>query len=160
MIDFKRVVKTGVVSGIINGIISAIPLTIMIIFLTDTYPSVYEMGTYQNGFLIILIIYLVTTGIGILIGLVTVTIFTSIYAIIYKWIPGSTSVIKGIILALIAWLILSVGFGYTELISSMQNYLANISVRLITWLVVGILVGIFWDKFKTDISLKKISIIT
>ena len=84
---------------------------------------------------------------GVIIGL----IIGLIYAAAYHVIPGSSSIIKGLVVALLLWLILSIlpililGSYLTGSYSS--TFELAILNGLILYLFFGFLLGLFWDRF-------------
>lgn len=150
MADFGRGIKAGIVSGIIYGIISVIFGAITAVIYWETILSNYAGITVgaadMMGVIGFLIPILAIAGIigGIIFGL----IFGLIYAAIYNSLPGSTSVMKAIVLALIGWVLLSLGMGYGNLaVDTMYYVVGNVIFGLIGWIIWGYLLGVFWDKF-------------
>lgn len=90
-------------------------------------------------------------------GIIGGLIFGLIYAAIYNSLPGSSSVAKGIVLAIIFWLILSVGIGFVVSgIFGMTYYILNsIIIGLIGSIIWGYLLGKFWDKYSGQPIIQK-----
>ena len=65
------------------------------------------------------------------------------------WSYAPASVMKGIILSLIFWVIFSLALGYTSIAVYGMEYFAvnNVVMGLITSVIWGFLLGKFWDKF-------------
>jgi len=142
MKDFGRGVKVGVCTGIIYGIISPIFLLI-----SGEYNYLYS--TTSGNFLVIIWVF-GTLIYGIIFGIIYGLIFGLIYAAVYDKIPGTSSTVKGIILSLLLWLIFSFStfMFITSLPISRSTYDNTIIITLLGFLLLGFLVGVFWDKFK------------
>ena len=155
MAEYGRGAKAGIFAGIIYAIISAILGAIVIFAFKDAIMENAEQALIDAGItgtdvgsLIVFIIPAMIFGIiigGIIFGL----IFGLIYAAVYNSLPGSTSIKRGIVLSIIAWLIFSVGFGYINIASlGIAYYLINsIIIGFITWAIWGYFLGHFWDRF-------------
>ena len=150
MADFGRGIKAGIVSGIIYGIVSVILGIITAVIYWETILGNYAGITVSTadmmgviGFLIPILAISAIIG-GIIFGI----IFGLIYAAIYNSLPGSSSVMKAIVLSLIGWLILSLGMGYGNLaVDTMYYVVNNVIFGLIGWIIWGYLLGVLWDKF-------------
>ena len=135
MADLNRGLKAGAVSGVIYGIVGEVTKGII---------SSLSWGNEIPFYVFFMAIWGAIPGLilGIIIGL--------IYAVTYKSLPGTTSMVKGIIISIFSWLIFSLLFQY--IISYGRFYLSEyrqrtIMVDLILFLFFGILLGVFWDKF-------------
>ncbi len=150
MADFVRGIKAGIVSGIIYGIISAILGLLIIMVYWQTLMGglgVFFMGTDMMA---VFMFMLPSLFIGAIVaGIIGGIIFGLIYAAIYNSLPGSTSVMKGIVLSLLFWIIFSLALGYTSMTVYGMEYFAvnNVVIGLITSVIWGFLLGKFWDKF-------------
>jgi len=134
MSDLSIGLKAGAVSGVIYGVVLLVTQEII-----SRLSGGYKLSYYVFTYAIPGAIY------GLIFGIITGLIF----GVSYKSIPGTTSMIKGIIFSIFAWLIVSF-FRYT--INYSHFYLSEhlqrtIMVDLIIFIFFGILLGIFWDKF-------------
>lgn len=155
MAELGRWAKAGIVAGIFYAILSAILGAIVIFIFKETIMEYAEEALINVGItgtdvesLLVFIFPAMIFGIiigGIIFGL----IFGLIYAALYNSLPGSTSVAKAIILSIIAWLIFSVGLGYSNIASFGIAYyvIGSIVIGIITWIIWGYLLGRFWDRF-------------
>lgn len=142
-------IKAGVVSGAIYGIILA-PFTYLeLILFKEEFMSMIILPpgssiTAEQAFNFALLIGpIIVFIVGIILGL----IFGIIYGWAYDKIPGKTSIIKGIIFGLILWFILSVLLGLGNLWYSITYYLYGLGVGLIEYLIFGVLLGFFYNRF-------------
>lgn len=138
MAEYGRGIKAGVVAGIIYGII----LTVLVAALAEAimpgfWGVVSTAGAGLTGAVIGIFAVMLIIG-----GAIGGLIFGAVYAAAYGSLPGS-SVVKGIIIAIIFWLVFSVGLNY----SYVSRYPAYAGIGLVSSLVWGALVGVFWDKF-------------
>lgn len=131
MVDFFRGIKAGLIAGLSYGIISEI------FFLTRyTYYS-------PLSFFFVLISVIFTMFWGLILGCV----FGLIFAALYDKIPGTNSIIKGITLSTLFWLIFSVlivGF----IFYSNNNSTNDTIFSLLAYIIFGFFVGFIWDKSK------------
>ena len=150
MAEFGRGIKAGIVSGVIYAIVSAIVLSIVVFAVFDWLLSSYTgtgFGYFMMGsFGATVIITGIVIG-TIIWGIIAGIIFGLIYAAVYNSLPGSTSGMKGIVLAIIAWLIFSVGLGWGSIVFGYTYFAITIITGLILWIFWGYLLGKFWDKF-------------
>ena len=143
-------IKAGVVSGLIYGIFLAPLIYLELILFKEEYMSMIIASltsssiTPEEAYNITLLIGPILVFImGIILGL----IFGIIYGWAYNRIPGRTSIIKGIIFGLILWFILSVLLGLGNLWYSVTYYLYGLGVGLIEYLIFGVLLGFFYNRF-------------
>ena len=136
MVDLNRGLKAGAVSGVIYGVAGPIINGLIYSF----------SWRYGSPF------YLFLNAIwGIIPGLILGIIIGLIFAATYKLIPGTTSMVKGIIISIFFWLIFSLLLQY--IFSYGSFYLSEsrqiiIMLDLILYVFFGILLGVFWDKFE------------
>ncbi len=146
MTDYGRGAKAGVVAGIPYGIISGILYFLVIQAMAPGYWT--SMAAANVSMMIKASMIVMSIISGIIGGL----IFGVIYAAVYDPLPGDSSVVKGIILSLLFWLILGVGLGYSG-ISQISQVAgtgaagAYLAVGLVSSLIWGALVGKLWDSF-------------
>jgi hypothetical protein len=160
--DFDRGIKAGVVTGIIYLVISAIlgaiyqnnPLSFPHFILgTGLTPLFTWRSLTDPSFVISLLIQYIGRGI----------VFGVVFAALYNFLPGTTSVKKGVVLSAFLYIIALVGAIYTTPgwptegntidgiyyigtlnLSSLGLALAGI----ISALVFGVLTGFLWDRFR------------
>lgn len=154
MAEFGRGAKAGVIAGIIYGIIAAILSLIIIVVMWETILDVASkasgvtISAVDMGGLIGFMAPFIFIG-AIIGGIIFGLIFGLIYAAIYRSLPGSTSIMKAIVLSFIAWLIFSLGLGYSSIATYGTSYYiaSNVVVGLVSWIIWGALMGIMWDRF-------------
>ena len=153
MADFGRGIKAGIISGIIYGIIIGIFSAIVSFIMWDTISAAYDdviSGFGFGGLIEFTLEGQIINGFigGIIYGIIFGLIFGLIYAAVYNSLPGSTSIMKGIVLMLIVWLILSVGLGYLSIdLFGTTYYIVSLITGLIGSIIWGFLLGKFWDKY-------------
>lgn len=144
MADLIRGLKAGILSGIIWGILNAIISSFIFAIMIKSY-------SYFNP-----IMGLLSLPFGIISGIIVGVILGLIYSAGYNILPGSSSIIKGISLMLILWVIFSVVIGnifslqYNETFTN--YYEMNLISSLITYIIFGYLIGLLWDKYKSRIG--------
>lgn len=149
MAEFGRGIKAGIVAGIIYGILLGVLFGVVLTALVGTVPTGMENIPGMENISITVgalgaavLIPMMIVG-GIFFGI----IFGAIYAAVYGSLPGGTSVKKGIVFSIILWLLTSVGY-YGMLALAGTAAIAVFAVLgLISSLIWGALVGVFWDKF-------------
>ncbi|ODS38346.1 MAG: hypothetical protein A7316_08245 [Candidatus Altiarchaeales archaeon WOR_SM1_86-2] len=102
-----------------------------------------------------MVITLVFSAIG---GVIVGVIFGLIYAAAYGMLPGKTPIAKGIVIGIIVFIVrLLFAFGIEALISSFMGMNVKISgvyealnyvSTLVTSLIFGYLLGMFWVRFE------------
>ena len=140
MADLVRGIKAGAIAGVVYGAISGVVGPLLIYSMQE---SMYGYSSSMPLYLIFSIPWAIIWGavLGLIIGL--------IYAALYAKIPGSSSIVKAMTVILLLWLIFSVGFGYITS-SYSRYYEMNMISGLITYVIFGFLLGMFWDRFKGD----------
>jgi hypothetical protein len=162
MADFDRGIKAGVVTGIIYLAISAIlgaiyqnnPLSFPHFILgTGLTPLFTWRSLADPSFVISLFIQYIGRGIA----------FGAVFAALYNFLPGTTSVKKGVVLSAFLYIIALVGAIYTTpgwptdgtIIDGIYYIgtldLSSLSLALagiISALVFGALTGFLWDRFR------------
>ncbi|MDH5783723.1 MAG: hypothetical protein OEZ35_08715 [Candidatus Bathyarchaeota archaeon] len=149
MVEVGRGLKAGVVSGVIYGVVNAI---VNIIVMGVIFPSVFPEFFVQVFGFVEMIILVVLFVAGLIAGATIGLIFGFIFAVLYKELPGRTSVIKGAIFSIVLWVILgltmqlaatSVGWPPSE-----ARFLVSIPIMISlgTSILLGILLGYFWDR--------------
>jgi len=78
-------------------------------------------------------------------GAIIGVIFGTIYAAAYTHLPGTKSILKGISIGIVWWLVMGLGLSYC--LGTVINAYHIVS-SLISALVWGVLVGFFWDRYK------------
>ena len=170
MADLGRGVKAGVVAGIIMGLIGGIiAAALMMTVFHDEYVIMYQAAIEQSiaesgGEMPMsadeMVNMAMTVGaVGILIaapimGGIFGLIFGLIYAVLYDKIPGKTPIAKGLVVG-VSYFILGILIGLVssalfaqgvEISSAVQG--ANYVTSLLTSLIFGYLLGMFWIKFE------------
>jgi len=160
MADFRRGIKAGLATAGIYLAISTILGVIYYIFLSvphflhGTGLSLFTWGALMHpSSVIILLFQYVVRGI----------VFGAVFAALYHYLPGTKSVIKGVVLSAFVWILSAVGFIYMTPgwpidggttwtycgggaidLSSIWPALAGI----ISALVFGALTGFLWNRFR------------
>ncbi len=135
MTDLSKGLKAGAVSGVIYGAVG------------EVIKSIIASLSWGYG----IHYYVFFSAIwGAIYGLILGIIVGLIFAVAYKSLPGTTSMVKGIIISIFSWLIVSFLFQY--IINYRRSYFSEyyqraIMVDLIFFIFFGFLLGIFWDKF-------------
>jgi len=149
MVEIGRGVKAGVVSGVIYGVVNAIVnIVVMGVIFPSVFPEFFVQIFGPVEMIILVALFVVGLAAGATIGL----IFGFIFAILYEELPGKTSVIKGSMFSIVLWVILgltlqlgatSVGWPPPE-----ARFLLSvpIMISLGTSILLGILLGYFWDR--------------
>ena len=133
MTDFKRGMTAGAKAGAVFGIIFSI------------LGIVYAYATLEPGYVIV-----TERAIGLVIGYIIAgaivgAIFGAIYAAAYGSLPGAKSILKGLSLGILWWIVVGLGLAYL-LGTGVDIY--NAVSGLISALIWGALIGFFWDKYK------------
>ncbi len=137
MAEFVRGIKAGIIAGIIYGIANIM----LMVGLTEViYPGYWALAGAAGATEMVIGIFTVT---AIISGIIGGLIFGAIYAAAYDSLPSS-SIVKGIIVAIILWLIFSVALNY----GTIGTYPIIAVFGLISSLIWGAFVGVFWDKFE------------
>lgn len=129
MADLIRGVIAGFVAGTVCGMISAIYDMVYIMIVWGTTIDLW--GVIFIGMFAIIPASLV----GLVFGLV--------YAAAYKFLPGSTSMKKGMTFSVIFWLIYCVISGGV-LLSIIQGYLPDWVALLVNSVIVGFIFSLIW----------------
>ncbi len=133
MAEFKRGATAGLRAGVIFGVILAI---MGVVYVYATLAPGYIIRTERVIGLII--------GYAIAGGIVGI-IFGAIYATAYKHLPGGKSILKGLSLGIVWWIVVGLGIGYI-LGNAIDAY--YVATSLISALIWGSLIGFFWDRYK------------
>ena len=123
-IDVEKGVKVGIVAGIVNGIIFSIIYMILGI-------KEFPIALMSFGYLVTSLIIYVVNG----------AIFGLIYDFLYDYIPTKTNIKKGIILSIIGWVLVR----FMPFRSLMIERPLIIVQSLSSFLLLGVLVGMFWN---------------
>lgn len=139
MADFKRGMTAGAKAGVVFGIIFSI------------LGIAYTYATLEPGYVIV-----TERAIGLVIGYMIAgaivgAIFGAIYAAAYNSLPGAKSILKGLSLGIVWWIVVGLGIAY--LLGTEINIYNAVS-SLISALIWGALIGFFWDKYKA-VPIKK-----
>lgn len=133
MAEFKRGMTAGAKAGVIFGIILSI------------LGVVYTYATLEPGYVIV-----TERAIGLVIGYaiagaIVGAIFGTIYAAAYNHLPGAKSILKGLSLGIVWWIVVGLGLAY--LLGTVIDIYHAVS-SLISALIWGSLIGFFWDRYK------------
>jgi hypothetical protein len=164
MADFKRGIKAGVAAAAVYLIIAVI---LAVIGRTFWYPGnfIYAAGLGISPgftdfpFVIYSIIY------SILSYMIRGIIFGAVFAALYNYLPGGTSIVKGVVLSAFLWIIAVIqaiyttpgwawyadGFSGSGTYYSGMISLSSVGLALagiISALVFGTLVGAIWNRLK------------
>lgn len=137
MADFSRGVIAGFVAGIVCGAISSI-YTMM--FIAIVFTVMWDLwGTLFFGMIAILPVSLVSLVFGL------------VYAAAYNFLPGSTSVKKGVVFSVIFWLIYYVILGSLPFMHGwmMQTFTRGLYLHgwfgfVVHSVIVGLILSLLW----------------
>ncbi|UCD13347.1 MAG: zinc ribbon domain-containing protein [Thermoplasmatales archaeon] len=135
MADLGKGLKAGAVAGVIYGAVGEVIKQIVYSLSWGDRIYYYVFFSAIPGAIYGLIL-------GIIIGL--------IFAVAYKSLPGTTSIVKGLIISIFSWLIFSFLFQYIIIYYRFyfsERYQITIIADLILFIFFGFLLGVFWDKF-------------
>jgi hypothetical protein len=144
-------VKAGVVAGLVYGIVLAIlsyftvisEKSIIISSLTKNLPANSPFTPEQLYGIVVL-----ATPIVVLIGgIIGGIIVGAIYGRLFERIPGGNSTVRGLLVGIALWFVLSVLGGLGNLQYGVETYLSGIGVGLISALLFGFLLGYFYGRF-------------
>ena len=157
MADFKRGIKAGVATGGVYIVISAILAAIDPEFLdiTDIYAAGLTPFVFAvDSFVVSLLVNHVLRGI----------IFGAVFAALYNFLPGVSSIVKGMVLSLFLWIVSVIEVIYTTpgwptdemIVGGAYYYSGTISLSsvglalagIISALAFGALTGFLWDRFR------------
>ena len=170
MADLGRGVKAGIVAGVIMGLIGGvITVALMMTVFHDEYAMMYqaiaEQTIAESGEEMPMDVdeftgMMMTIGVvGVLImspiiGAVIGVIFGLIYAALYDKLPGKTPIVKGLVIGM-AYFVIAILLGLVssaifaadiEISATVQG--VDYIVNLLTALIFGYLLGVFWIKFE------------
>jgi len=147
MFDYNRGAKAGGIAGIIIGAIGAILSFAIVILFKDSFPEISRINIDTTGYMVA---FMVFCWDRIIWGIVSGGIFGIIYAAVYNKLPGSSSLKKGIVFAIIYWIIIGIIVCFL-LTSSQENmyefYVQSVGLGLVTSLIWGALTGKLWDRY-------------
>lgn len=90
---------------------------------------------------------------SILYGIIGGAIFGAIYGAVYDSLPSASSVVKGIVLSIIWWLVFGIAINYGQLATiPVVATMVLVALSLLSAIVWGTLVGFFWDKFGEKVA--------
>lgn len=147
MAQIIRGIKAGGFAGIVFGLTYMIVAGITSLAYYDIYSKYFTMIIPEITRSSVIALALSAIIAGLIAGIVVGIIFGVIYAISYDYLPGTTSMKKGVQLAVVLWLIFDIFIEYFIFSSSMEFYiLNNIVIGFFSSIIWGIAVGTFWDK--------------
>lgn len=129
--------KRGVISGAKAGVVYGIIIAIIGIVYTYTQLAPGQFVVIERA-IVLVIGYAIA---GAIVGV----IFGAIYAAAYSRLPGAKSIVKGISIGIVWWLVVGLGLAYC--LGTVINAYQIVS-SLISALIWGVLVGFFWDRYK------------
>jgi len=144
-------VKAGVVAGVVYGIVLGILSYFTVISeksriitaLTNSLPPNQPFTPEQLYGIVLLVTPVLLTIGGVIGGLIV----GALYGKLFERIPGGSATVKGILVAIVLWLILSVVGGIGNIQYGAATYLSGIGVGLISALAFGFLLGYFYGRF-------------
>jgi hypothetical protein len=155
--DFKRGIIAGIITGIIYVAISAILAAIdpEFLYITDIYAAgLTPFMSAVDSFVVTALFNHVVRGI----------IFGAVFAALYGFLPGRSSIAKGILLSLFFWVVTVIevvyrtpGWPTDEAVTGGVYYyggtisLSSLSLALagiISAVVFGALTGLLWDRLR------------
>ena len=143
----KGGVVAGVVYGIVLGILSYFIVTsdksLIISSLTKNLPANSPFTPDQLYGIVVLI----TPAVAAIGGIIGGIIVGAIYGSVFERIPGGSSTVRGLLVGIVLWLLLSVLGGLGNLQYGVETYLAQIGVGLVSALLFGFLLGYFYGRF-------------
>ena len=156
MADFGRGLKAGVITGIIYLVIYIIVGVISFyesLYLTDFLDAAGlapVVSPVYPGFV---------SSFGIFDNILRGIIFGVIFAVVYNFLPGTISIVKGVVLSAFVWIVTVIEvvytmpewsgvrgtyYGGTVVLSSVSFILVGIMFTLLF----GALTGLLWDRFR------------
>jgi len=153
MADYIRGIKAGVVAGVIFAIVSGVLGVIqMYTYYSSSSTLSYPMGSFVSMSILLAMMSIVTS---IVWGIIGGLILGLIFAFLYDKLPGDSSLIKGVTLSILLWLIFSVGFGYVMMTITSSDfshyYELSMVFGIISYVILGVVLGVSWDKFKGSV---------
>jgi len=144
-------VKAGVIGGVVYGIVLGISSYFAVIYeksriitaLTNSLPANSPFTPEQLYGIVVLVTPVILTIGGVIGGLIV----GALYGKLFERIPGGSATVKGILVAIVLWLILSVAGGIGNLQYGASAYLSGIGVGLVSALLFGFLLGYFYGRF-------------
>ncbi len=133
MAEFKRGMTAGAKAGVVFGIIFSI------------LGIAYIYATLEPGYIIVTErAFVLVIGYAIA-GAIVGSIFGMVYAAAYDRLPGAKSILKGLSLGIVWWIVVGLGLAY--LLGTVIDIYQIVS-SLISALIWGSLIGFFWDRHK------------
>jgi len=154
--DFGRGIKAGVITGIVYLVIYVVVGVIFVhesLYLTnllDAAGLTPVVSPVYPGFI---------SSFGIFSNVVRGIVFGAVFAALYNFLPGTTSIVKGVVLSSLLWIVTVIEVIYTmpEWSGVRGTYyggtivLSSLSLALVgimSALVFGALTGLLWDRFR------------
>lgn len=144
-------VKAGVIAGLIYGILLGVlsyftvasDKTNVIATISNSLPA-NSPFTAEQLYGIVLLITPAITAVG---GVIGGIIVGALYGKLFERIPGGTSMVRGIFVGLILWVILSVLGGLGNLRYGLLVYLGDAAIGVGGALLFGFLLGYLYARF-------------
>ena len=144
-------VKAGVVAGVIYGVILAVSSYFTVVSEKSIIESAISKNLPSNSpftvaqlYGIVLLAAPVVAVIGGIAGGITVG---AAYGRLFERIPGGSSTVRGIVVGIVLWFILSVLGGLGNLQYGIITYLSGVGVGLVSAIIFGFLLGYFYGRF-------------
>ncbi len=149
--DTRTGVKAGLVAGIIYGVVlgilSYITVTAEKAQIVAAIASKLPADSPFTANQLYGIVVLLTPGIAAIGGILGGLIVGAIYGRLFDRIPGKTSLIKGVLVGMVLWIILSVLTDLDNLQYGVSVYLEDVAVGLFSAMLFGVLLGYFFGRF-------------
>ncbi|MDA4122751.1 MAG: hypothetical protein OK456_06180 [Thaumarchaeota archaeon] len=143
--------KAGLVAGIPYGIVEAIIVYLSLVSSKASIETAIAKSIPPNSGLTANQLYsitlLIAPAVVVIFGVIGGLILGAIYGWKYEKIPGKTSMVKGLVLAGILWVLLSVLGGLGNLQDGAGVYLTQVGTGLGTALLFGFVLAYFYDRF-------------
>ena len=136
--------KKTLLSIIISGIINILIGNILIFSITNLSNKIFNLQTpelykFPNNLLLPIL------------SVISAAIWTIVYSIIYKGLPGKNGILKGLLYGFILWLVSSIPMNLLDFLANNQvYYLIKIVPELIQYIIVCLIIGILYDKLNDE----------
>ncbi len=143
--------KAGLVAGIPYGVVEAILVYVSLVSSKTSIEAAIAKSIPANTNLTASQLYsitlLIAPAVVVVFGVIGGLILGAIYGWKYEKIPGKTSLVKGLVLAAILWVLLSVLGGLGNLQDGATVYLTQVGTGLGTALLFGVVLAYFYGRF-------------
>ncbi len=146
-IGLKAGAIAGIIYGLVLGLLSYITVVAdkgtIVAVLTKNLPANSPFTVQQLYDIVIIFTPAIAATAGIFGGL----IIGAIYGRLFESIPGRTSVVKGVLVGALLWVILSVLADLNDLQYGLSVYLGDVGIGLFSAMLFGVLLGYFFGRF-------------